>query len=232
MPIQEMELKVQGDKRELDAFLARPEDSSKSYPGILVIHEIFGLTDHIRDITRRFAKEGYAALAVDLFSGRNKALCMARFIMAVLSGSTGHEGIRDLEAALRHLSGLPRVNPKRIGAIGFCMGGGFAIVLACRDKKEKRILKAIAPFYAMNPKPLEQVAGICPLVGSYPEKDFTAKKAQALDLKLTEYGVEHDIKIYPGAKHGFMAEERKATFAPEAAQDAWKRTIDFFSKHI
>ena len=229
----ETEIEVPGEKSGLRAFLAHPREEGPR-PAILVIHEIYGLTEHIRDITRRFAHEGYAALAVDLFAGRNKAICIARFMTSAMRGSTDHSGIRDLEAALAFLASQSYVDPKRLGAIGFCLGGGFALALACREKSgAKRHLKAIAPFYGMNPRPLEEIAGICPVVGSYGEKDsiFT-KAARKLDEKLTEFKIEHDVKIYPGARHSFMNKQSKLTYAPEAAQDAWKRTLDFFAKHI
>jgi carboxymethylenebutenolidase len=207
-------------------FAALP-DGDGPHPGVVVIHEAYGLNENIKDITRRFAESGYAALAVDLFTGRNRALCMARYMAGMLRGSLERAGIGDLEAALGHLAAMPEVDPERIGAIGFCMGGGFAIAWACTDDR----LKAIAPFYAANPKPIDAVGRLCPVVGSYPEKDFSASAGRALDEALDKSGIEHDIKIYPGARHSFF-NDRSRAFNKEAAEDSWARTIAFFGKHL
>src|SRR5207302_3768206 len=124
-------------------FAALP-DGDGPFPGVVVIHEAYGLNENIRDITRRFAESGYAALAVDLFSGRNRALCMARYMAGMLRGSVERAGIADLKAALSYLTTLAEVDPQWVGAIGFCMGGSFAVAWACTDDR----LKAIAPYYA------------------------------------------------------------------------------------
>jgi carboxymethylenebutenolidase len=208
------------------AFAALP-DGDGPHPGVVVIHEAYGLNDNIKDITRRFADSGYAALAVDLFAGRNRTLCMARYMTGMLIGSVERAGIGDLKAALTHLAAMPEVHPHRIGAIGFCMGGGFAIAWACTDDR----LKAIAPFYAANPRPIDAVQRACPVVGSYPEKDFTAGAGRALDRALDRYGIDHDIKIYPGARHSFFAEGGRA-YNEQAAKDSWARVISFFGKHL
>jgi carboxymethylenebutenolidase len=208
------------------AFAALP-DGDGPHPGVVVIHEAYGLNDNIKDITRRFADSGYAALAVDLFAGRNRTLCMARYMTGMLIGSVERAGIGDLKAALTHLAAMPEVDPHRIGAIGFCMGGGFAIAWACTDAR----LKAIAPFYAANPRPIDAVQRACPVVGSYPEKDFTAGAGRSLERALDRYGIDHDIKIYPGARHSFFAEGGRA-YNEQAAKDSWARVISFFGKHL
>ena len=170
------------------------------HPGVVVIHEIHGLNDNIKEITRRFGEAGYVALAVDLFTDRNRAVCMTRYMTGLLLGSVNRYGISELKAALTYLAKNRDVDAQRMGAIGFCMGGGFAIAWACTDSR----LKAIAPFYATNPRPLEVVGRLCPVVGSYPEKDFTARAGRILDKALEERGIGRDIKIYPGADHSFF----------------------------
>jgi carboxymethylenebutenolidase len=211
----------------LNAYFARPEGSGL-FPGVLVIHEIYGLNDNIKEITHRFANQGYAALAVDLFSHRNRAICMFRFFAGMTMNSLNHGGIRDLKAGLDHLAAQPGVDPERLGAVGYCMGGSFAIALACADNR----LRAIAPYYAMNPRPLEAVRRLCPVVGSYPSNDFTTNAGKKLDIELDHYQIEHDIKIYPGAKHSFFNDQTPATYDPAAAQDSWQRVLAFFSEHI
>ncbi len=168
------------------------------------------------------------ALAVDLFAGRNRMVCMFRFMGGMFTNSLNHQGIKDLKAALTYLTQQPGVDAQRLGAIGFCMGGGFAIGWACTDDR----LKVIAPFYGVNPRPLEAVARSCPVVGSYPEKDFTAGMGRKLDEALDAYHIEHDIKVYPEAKHSFFNDERPSNYNAEASADAWQRTLAFFKERL
>ena len=163
-----------GDQR-LEAYLARPEGEGP-FPGVVVIHEALGLNDNIKDISQRFADEGYVDLAVDLFANRNRAVCMARIIGGMLRGSPDRFGVPDLKAALGVLAEQPSVDAERLGAIGFCTGGGFAIAWACTDDR----LKAVAQYYVVNPRPLSAVARSCTVVVSYPEKDFTSQSALML----------------------------------------------------
>src|SRR5438046_3424075 len=195
-------------------FLALPDESGP-HPGVVVIHEAYGLNENIKDITRRFADAVYAGLAVDLFADRSRALCMARYMAGMLMGSVNRYGIDDLKSALTFLAKLPEVDAQRMGAIGFCMGGGFAIAWACTDSR----LKAIAPFYGVNPRPLEVVTRLCPVVGSYPENDFTARAGRALDQTLTREQITHDIKIYPNTGHSFF-NDTSSSYDQHAADDS------------
>jgi len=202
-------------------------DGDGPHPGVVVIHEAYGLSENIKEITRRFADNGYAALAVDLFTDRNRTICMARYMTGMLIGSVERAGISDLRAGLTHLAAMPEVDSQRIGAIGFCMGGGFALAWACTDDR----LKAIAPFYAANPRPIDAVKRACPVVGSYPEKDFTARAGRALDEALERYGIDHDIQIYPGSRHSFFNDRGRA-YNKAAADDSWARVMRFFGEHL
>ncbi len=202
-------------------------DGPGPHPGVVVIHEANGLNDQIKDVTRRLAAAGYVALGVDLFAGRNRAVCMARYMAGLLTGSIDRYGIDDLKSALTYMARLDAVDAQRMGAIGFCMGGGFAIAWACTDPR----LKAIAPFYATNPRPLEVTRRLCPVVGSYPEKDFTAGAGRKLDEAMTRNGIAHDVKIYPGARHSFFNEMGRA-YDKAAADDAWSRVLRFFGEQL
>ena len=225
MTTKEVRFAARGDT--LQAYYAVPEEFAGPLPGVVVIHEIMGMNDNIKDIAKRFAAEGYAALAVDLFSGRNRAVCMARFMSGMLTNSLQHGGIQDLKAALDYLVTRPEVDERRVGAIGFCMGGSFAVAWACTDDR----LQAVAPFYGMNPRPVEAVRRSCPVVGSYPEKDFTAKAGKNLDEILDSAAIPHDIKVYTGAKHSFM-NDRGGSYDPVAAADALSRTLTFFGEQF
>ncbi|MGA8923649.1 MAG: dienelactone hydrolase family protein [Candidatus Dormiibacterota bacterium] len=216
------------DSKELKGggYLALPDGGGR-HPGVVVIHEAYGLNDNIKSIARRFADDGYAALTVDLFTGRNRAVCMTRYMAGMLLGSVNRYGIFDLKSALTELATMPEVDAQRMGAIGFCMGGGFAIAWACTDSR----LKAIAPFYGVNPRPLEMAKRLCPVVGSYPEKDFTARAGRSLEQVLEKNGIAHDIKVYPGARHSFFNEGGRA-YDKNAADDSWRRVMTFFGEHL
>jgi carboxymethylenebutenolidase len=216
----------QSESHQLEGYLARPEGEGP-FPGIVIIHEAYGLNENIKDITRRFAEQGYAALAVDLFAGRNRAICMFRFMGNMLFNSLQNNTITDLKASLTFLSKQSGVDGDRLGAVGYCMGGSFAIAWACTDVR----LKAIAPYYAMNPRPLEAVNRLCPVVGSYPGNDITTPGGQKLDIELERYHVPHDIKIYPGAKHSFFNDTSRS-YHESAAQDSWERVLAFFGEHL
>lgn len=208
------------------AYLARP-DGDGPFPAVLVIHEIFGLNDNIKDITERFANKGYVALAIDLFGERNRAVCIFNVIRSQLFSPLENGSVRELKSALTYLGEQSGVDGARVGAVGYCMGGGLAIAWACTDNR----LQAIAPYYGANPRPLEAVKRSCPVVGSYPEKDFTAGAGRKLDAELTKDNIVHDIKIYPNATHSFFNDKGRA-YNAEAAQDSWGRVLAFFGEHL
>ena len=193
---------------------------------MLVIHEIFGLNDNIKAIAEKFAAAGYVALAVDLFANQNKAACMARMFAGVFADSLDHQGVRDTRAALGVLGALPGVDPARLGAVGFCLGGSLAIALACTDER----VKAVAPYYGFNPRPLEAVRRACPVVGSYPAQDPTAGQGRALEQELAAAGIAHDIKVYAGTRHSFS--NAGPSFDGVASVDAWNRVMGFFDDHL
>jgi carboxymethylenebutenolidase len=212
--------------RVLGGYLAMPEGKGP-FPAVVVIHEAYGLNDNIRDITRRFAGEGYAALGVDLFAGSNRAVCMARFMTGLFVNTLCHSGIRGLRASLDYLCARPEVDADRVGAVGYCMGGSFAVAWACTDDR----LKAIAPYYAMNPRPFSAVERLCPVVGSYPARDpVSTGDGHRLDRELDRLEVDHDIKFYPGTVHGFFAPGIRHNDV--AAKDSWGRVLAFFEEKV
>lgn len=208
------------------SFLALP-DGAGPFPGVVVIHEASGLNDQIRGVCRRFADAGYAALGVDLFQGRNRAVCMARMFVGGMRGDLDHYGVPALKHALGTLMQRPDVVADRVGAVGFCLGGSIVLTWACTDRR----LAAIAPFYGAAPKPREAISRLCPVVGSWPGKDFTTKAAGILRTELDSAGVPHDLKVYPGAKHSFFNEQWR-NYDAAAADDAWQRVLAFFEAHV
>ncbi|MGH7780993.1 MAG: dienelactone hydrolase family protein [Candidatus Binataceae bacterium] len=220
------------------AAIAGPEDGGK-HPGVIVIHEIFGLNDDIRRITARVAGLGYVAMAPDLYDGPGlRAICIARILMRLRSGSG--QAFEDLESARKFLAAQPNVDSSRIGVIGFCMGGGFALLYAVRAP-----MKVCATFYGDVPKTADKIRGVCPVLGGYgvDDKPF-ASQGRRLEELLTENDVEHDVKIYDGAGHSFMSRHegalaKIASYGPmqvgynhAAAEDSWKRIDAFFAGHL
>lgn len=214
------------DKGTMESFLVKPEGTGP-FPGLVIIHEIFGLNDNIRGITGRFAEQGYAALAVDLFSNRNRVLCMMQLIHGMMIRPLNNRVVSDLQSSIAFLQQQPGVDRNRIGAVGFCMGGGYALQLAVTDKG----MKAASAFYGAAPKPLEAFAQSCPIIGSYPEKDFSAEGARELDAVLEKYDIPHDIKFYENTRHSFFNQQR-TPFEVEASKDAWQRMLSFFGEHL
>ncbi len=208
-------------------FIAAPKDAEK-HPGVLVIQEIWGLVENIKDITQRLAEEGYVALAVDLYDGKTvKTLEDGRSIRENIS-----EGmmLKDIEAGFEYLKSLPNVKPGRIGSVGYCMGGGLSLRLACENSE----LAAAVVFYGRNPSPIDIVKNInCPILGNYAGEDrgITEADVNLLRDTLKKYGKTHDIKIYPGAPHGFFNDTRES-YRPEAAKDAWQRVLKFYGKYL
>ena len=208
-------------------FLAKPKETVR-YPGVIVIHEIWGLVDHIKDVTRRFAREGYTALAVDLFE--EKIVSKLEEGRVLRDKFTEEKILDDLNGAFNYLKTLSYVNPNRIGSVGFCMGGGLSLLFACHNTE----LAAPVIFYGRNPSPIELVKNLqCPILGNYAGADMAISESDINLLKqtLTKYGKKFDIKVYPGAPHAFF-NDTNASYRPEAAKDAWKRTLDFFNKQL
>ncbi len=211
----------------LNAYLARPA-AGENLPAVIIIHEIFGLNENIRDIARRFARQGYIALAVDLFSHGNKTLCMLRVTFDMMRNPLKSLSMSDLDSSVKLLKEQPGVAPEQIGVIGFCLGGGYALAFAVHNQE----LRAASIFYGRNPGPLESVARACPMLGSYGEKDrYFSRQGRWLQSTMEKYGRPVDVKIYPDAGHSFFNDTMK-TYNPEAAADAWKRTLEWFRTYL
>jgi carboxymethylenebutenolidase len=230
------EVKVPTTLGELDAHLAVPAGADQ-VPGVVVIHEAFGLNDDIRAHAQRLAEAGYLALAPDLFTRGGALRCLAA-TMASLARGHGR-AFDDIESTRGWLLSHERC-AGRVGIIGFCMGGGFAI--ACAPKGG---FGAAAPNYGMVPRHAERaLAGACPVVGSYGERDWMMRgQSRRLEDALDALGVPHDVKEYPGATHSFMSHHSgglavgmdritRIRYSPDAAEDAWARITGFFDRYL
>jgi carboxymethylenebutenolidase len=213
--------------RKTEGFLARPKETG-IFPAVIVIHEIWGLVDHIKDIAMRFAHEGYVALAVDLFEG--KTVSKLEEGRKFREQFTEEKILGDLDGAFNYLRNLSCVNPQLIGSIGFCMGGGLSLLLACHNKE----LAAAVVFYGRNPSPIDRVKDIqCPILGNYAGDDMAITESDINLLKqtLAKHGKSFDVKVYPDVPHAFFNDTRES-YRPEAAKDAWMRTLQFFDQYL
>lgn len=217
-------------------YLALPGGSGP-WPGVVVIHEAFGLNDDIRAITDRFAAEGYLAFAPDLLAGGNRIACLVSVARSMASGQgTAADqilGVRDWLAQRDDCTG-------RVGIAGFCLGGGFAIVLANRG------FDVSAVQYGRLPKNLAAaMRGSCPVVASYGGRDRSLRGvADTLEQALTDADVEHDVKEYPEAGHSFLnhssapwwakpfSQGMHAGYVDTAADDAWDRILTLFRSSL
>jgi carboxymethylenebutenolidase len=215
----------QGD--EISGYLARPI-AEGAYPAVMVCHENRGLTDHIRDVARRFAKAGYVALAVDLLSREGGTATLERDAVPGLLTDAGIERhVGDFAAAYEYLQAQEFVETDRIGMNGFCFGGGVTWQTATQLP-----LKAAAPFYGPAPDP-EQVPNITAAVlGVYAEQDERINGGiEALQAALDEAGVTYEIKIYPGVDHAFHNDTGER-YIEEQATQAWNDMLAWFEQYI
>ncbi|MEV6866122.1 dienelactone hydrolase family protein [Streptosporangium subroseum] len=226
-----------GGSQPLRGYLAKPSGDGP-WPGVVMIHEAFGLNDVMLRQADRLAEAGYLTLAVDLFSAGGARRCLIATMRAMQSGEG--RAFADIEAARSRLAASPECTG-RIGVIGFCMGGGFALLSAGRG------FDAASANYGMLPRDLDAaLADACPVVASYGGRDRPLRNAASkLEDALTKAGVVHDVKEYPSAGHAFLNDSesgprllrplmRVAGAGPEpvAAADAWRRIEAFFTEHL
>ena len=212
------------------------------HPGVVVLHESFGLNDDIRRIAARFAAEGYTALAPDLYSHGRRIVCLTRVLADMVRERAGRE-IEDVHAAREALAQTDDVDPERIVVAGFCQGGGFALVAATRPG-----FRAAAVNYGVVPGDRSELDGVCPVVGSYGSRDRVAgaNMARRLEKHLTALGVPHDVKTYEGVGHSFLSRVEGGFqgwlaslpspmyvgYDEDAAEDTWRRMLGFFAEHV
>jgi carboxymethylenebutenolidase len=218
----------------VDAHLALPPVGAGPWPGVVVLHESFGLNNDIRQQADRLATAGYVALAPDLIGSWR---CLLATFRALAAGRG--KAFDDIDTARRALAGREDCTG-RVGVIGFCMGGGFALASANRG------FDAAAPNYAHLPNDLDgALRGACPVVASYGAKDrmMPGGTAAKLDVALARAGVERDVREYPEAGHSFLNRHDLGPggallrvagigYHEPSAEDAWGRILRFFEAHL
>lgn len=212
----------------VSGYLATPEGAGK-HPAIIVIHEWWGLNDWVREQAQKYAGQGYVALAVDLYRGQVASTPDEAHILS--RGLPDDRGLHDLQAAFTYLSSRPDVNARKIGAIGWCMGGGWSIKLAEDQPK----LAAFVVNYGSLPTDLAIIAKIqAPMLGNFgaEDKGIPPNSVHAFESAMKSAGKSADIKVYEGAGHAFQNPNNKAGYRSEAAADADKRIQAFFQKHL
>jgi len=212
-------------------YLVRPSAAGK-FPALIVIHANQGINDYSRDVARRFAKQGYVALAVDYLSrqgGSKKANPKGEGLTTIRELAPWQAVAEDTGAGFIYLGKLPHVRADRLGLIGFCWGGEMTFSSAT----EVRGLKAVVVFYGRSPKPLERIKNIqAPVLAHYGEKDPGVNQdIPSTEEAMKQYANSYTYKIYPGAFHGFHTDSSDR-YHPEAAKEAWAKTLDFFKKNL
>jgi carboxymethylenebutenolidase len=222
----------------------------EAQPGVVMIHDVWGLSDHTRDLARRLASEGFSVLAADLY--RREAEVSISDPGAWIRGLSDPQVIADLQAAVDHLAVHPSVGGRRVGITGFCMGGQYVLLAAagCRGLSaavsfygmlsHSRGLLAPPPDERLDParkprSPLEAAAAAtCPVLGLFGADDpyVSVDDVRELERRLERSGQPHEIEIYPGAGHAFMNDTRPEMYRPEVARRAWERMLGWFRAHL
>ena len=238
-----MWVKVQNQDLAIDAYLAKPE-ATGVYPAVIVIQEIFGVNEHIRDITERIAQEGYIAIAPAIYQRQAPGFEVGYSDEDVQLGrkyknqTKKSELLSDIQATIDYLYTLPEVKQTGVGTIGFCFGGHVVYLAATLND-----VAATASFYGA------EIATWCP--GEQQPtisctKDITGtiyaffgtedplipnQQTEQIEAQLKQHNIPHQVFRYEGATHGFMC-DRRDSYSPSAAQDAWAKVLDLFSQKL
>jgi carboxymethylenebutenolidase len=211
----------------IQGHLATPAGDA-SGPGVIVIQEWWGLVDHIRDVCERFAAAGFVALAPDLYEGATtrEPDAAGKLMMALNMERVA----KDLGGAVDRLLAEPQTSSSGVGVIGFCMGGGLALLLATQRPDA---VQAVAPFYGLIPwesaRP-DWTKLAAPIRGHYAANDgfFGPGLVRALEDELRSLGKDVALEVHPGVDHAFFNDTRPEVYDPDQANRAWTETLDFF----
>jgi carboxymethylenebutenolidase len=205
-------------------YLAEP--AQKSNRGVVVVQEWWGIDAHIKDVTERFAKRGFVALAPDLYHGTvTRSPDEAGKLLMALDIPRAE---KDLRGAVQHLQGI---TGKPVGTVGFCMGGALSLFAACTNPDS---VGACVVYYGGHPKVTFDFDRLkAPLLGHWAEDDaFANATAKRVQVELDKRGKPFTFHTYPGTKHAFFNDTRPEVFARAAAELSFTRTIEFVEKHL
>ncbi|MCA1619972.1 MAG: dienelactone hydrolase family protein [Acidobacteria bacterium] len=220
-------VEFQSNGGEARGYLSTPERGSG--PGVVVIQEWWGLVPHVEDVADRFARDGFVALAPDLYHGEvARSPDEAGKMMMALNIDRAE---KDLRGAVEYLLNHEATTGETVGTVGFCMGGVLSLYAASKNER----VGACVVFYGIHPKAEPDFAALrAPVLGLYAERDQFVPPAavRALEAKMSEHGKSIETHVYPGADHAFFNDTRPEVYDPDAAADAWRRTIEFFRAHL
>jgi carboxymethylenebutenolidase len=240
---------IELDGGELSVYVAEPPETVRG--GVVVIHEIWGLVDHIKDVAERLAQQGYVAVAPDLLSGigispdvgeelhriratggpeeQTKFQPMLREKLAPMqSPEFAQSAISSLRRAVDHLAGRDDVEG-RIGVLGFCFGGSYSFALAVADSR----IRVAVPFYGEPPQLVDVGKIACPVLAFYGERDSRlTDNLPRISKAMLEAGVDFSWEVYPGVGHAFFNDTNPHTYDPGIATDAWTRTLAFLDRGL
>ena len=239
---------IRSGSRTIDSYYASPKDAGPSTPAVVLVQHIWGVDAVMRDIARRFAKEGYIAIVPDLYTGlgapSGDGLTDYKVFLPAAQKLVDATVDGDLVAAANFIRGGSGGKPQKIAVMGFCMGGGIALRQAVDSAST---FGAAAVFYGkvrydtngtgtgpITPIALAYADEIAtPLLGSWGARDtgILAADVLALDGRLNELKKVHDIKVYDEAGHAFF-DDTRASYVPSAAADAWTRTLAWFATYL
>lgn len=203
-------------------------DGAGPFHAVVAIQEWWGLVGHIKDVTDRLAAQGFVTLAPDLYHGEtaNEPDEARKLAMAL----DRHRAIEEIVAAAKYLKSLDGVAPKKVGVVGWCMGGGLALSAAAQSAE----IDAVVCFYGRPLETADTAKLRVPVLALYGELDGGIPQSivQTFDKELEIAGTPHYIHTYAGAQHAFFNDGRAHSYHPEASADAWGRTLAWFRQHL
>jgi carboxymethylenebutenolidase len=241
--IETQEVQVLNGNLAIDAYLAFPKEDG-IFPAVIVVQEIFGVNDHIQDVTRRLARQGYVAIAPAIYQRIAPGFTSGYTAEDIVIGkeyksqTQAEEILSDIQATIDYLYSLEKVRKGGVGTIGFCFGGHITYLTAVLKD-----IKAIASFYGagiVNSTPgngnptvtrTKNINGTIYLFFGLQDASIPVEETEQIEAELKKYNIPHSIFRYPHADHGFFCDQR-GQYNPEAAADAWQKVLELFGNYL
>ena len=227
-PVKTQDVTFRSGSETIAGYLAVPESSGK-HPALVVIHDDSGLTGWVKDQTKKLAGQGYVSLAVDLYRGQ--LAHDPAYAYELMVGTPEDRALQDMQAALDFLAARPDVNGEKMGSIGWSAGGKWSLLLAVMEPRLAACVVNYGPVLT-DPADIEKIHA--PVLGIFggDDRDVPASDVEAFESAMNSAHKSLDIKIYPGASHGFEDSDNKLGYREGAAEDAWQRTVTFLDQHL